>query len=181
MLLVPGYSEVVPRQVDVRSQLTRHIQINIPLISAPMDTVTEAALAIALAQEGGVGIIHKNLPAEAQAREVYKVKRSENGVILDPITLPPDDAVSEAQEVMQLHNVSGVPITAEDGTLVGILTRRDMKFLEDYNKCIDEVMTKNNLVTAPPDTTLEAGRGHPQPGQGGEAAAGQQRPASWRA
>jgi len=155
VLLVPGYSEVVPRQVDVRSSLTRNIQINIPLVSAPMDTVTESALAIALAQEGGLGIIHKNMPADAQAREVYKVKRSESGVILDPITLRPSDAVSKAQEVMRLHNVSGVPITNEDGTLVGILTRRDMKFLENYDKQIKEVMTKSNLVTAKPDTTLE--------------------------
>jgi len=155
VLLVPAYSEVVPRQVDVRSQLTRNIAINIPLISAPMDTVTESSLAIALAQEGGLGIIHKNMPAEAQAREVYKVKRSESGVILDPITLRPGDAVSKAQEVMRLHNVSGVPITTEDGKLVGILTRRDMKFLESVDKRIDEVMTQNNLVTAKPDTTLE--------------------------
>ena len=155
VLLVPAYSEVVPRQVDVRSKLTRGITINIPLISAPMDTVTESALAIALAQEGGIGIIHKNMSAEAQAREVYKVKRSESGVILDPITLRPSDAVSRAQEVMRLHNVSGVPITTEDGKLVGILTRRDMKFLENYDKRIDEVMTSNNLITAKPDTTLE--------------------------
>ncbi len=154
VLLVPAYSEVVPRQVDVRSQLTRGIAINIPLISAPMDTVTESALAIALAQEGGLGVIHKNMPAEAQAREVYKVKRSESGVILDPITLRPGDSVAKAQEVMGLHNVSGVPITTEDGKLVGILTRRDMKFLENFDKRIDEVMTRNNLVTAKPDTTL---------------------------
>ena len=155
VLLVPAYSEVVPRQVDVRSKLTRGIAINIPLISAPMDTVTESALAIALAQEGGIGIIHKNMPAEAQAREVYKVKRSESGVILDPITLRPGDSVSRAQEVMQLHNVSGVPITTAEGKLVGILTRRDMKFLEGHDKRIDEVMTSNNLITAKPDTTLE--------------------------
>jgi IMP dehydrogenase len=155
VLLLPAYSEVIPRQVDVRSQLTRGITINIPLISAPMDTVTESALAIALAQEGGLGVIHKNMPAEAQAREVYKVKRSESGVILDPITLRPGDSVSEAQVVMRLHNVSGVPITTEEGRLVGILTRRDMKFLENFDKRIDEVMTRNNLVTAKPDTTLE--------------------------
>lgn len=155
VLLVPDYSEVVPRQVDVRSKLTRNIQIHIPLLSAPMDTVTESALAIALAQEGGVGIIHKNMSAEAQAREVYKVKRSESGVILDPITLRPSDAVSRAQEVMRLHNVSGVPITTAEGKLVGILTRRDMKFLENYDKRIEEVMTRTNLVTAKPDTTLE--------------------------
>ncbi len=155
VLLVPAYSEVVPRQVDVCSRLTRNIAINIPLVSAPMDTVTESALAISIAQEGGIGIIHKNMSAEAQAREVYKVKRSESGVILDPITLRPDEPVSKAQEVMRLHNVSGVPITADGGKLVGILTRRDMKFLEDYDKRIDQVMTRANLVTAKPDTTLE--------------------------
>ncbi len=154
VLLVPAYSEVVPRQVDVRSKLTRNISINIPLVSAPMDTVTESALAIALAQEGGIGIIHKNMSAEAQAREVYKVKRSESGVILDPITLRPSDAVSKAQEVMRLHNVSGVPITSDEGKLVGILTRRDMKFLETYDRQIKEVMTSKNLVTGKPGTTL---------------------------
>jgi len=155
VLLLPGYSEVVPREVDLRTKLTRNIQINIPLVSAPMDTVTESALAIALAQEGGIGIIHKNMSVEAQAREVYKVKRSESGVILDPITLRPDDSVARAQEVMTLHNISGVPITLPDGKLVGILTRRDLKFLESFDKRIEEVMTKDDLVTAPPNTTLE--------------------------
>jgi len=155
VLLVPGYSEVVPSQIDLRSRLTRNIAINIPLVSAPMDTVTESALAIALAQEGGIGIIHKNMSVEAQAREVHKVKRSESGVILDPITLRPNDSVASAREVMELHNISGVPITLPDGKLVGILTRRDLKFLESFDKKIEEVMTKTNLVTAPPDTTLE--------------------------
>jgi len=155
VLLLPGYSEVVPREVDLRTKLTRNIQINIPLVSAPMDTVTESALAIALAQEGGIGIIHKNMSVEAQAREVYKVKRSESGVILDPITLRPDDSVARAQEVMTLHNISGVPITLPDGKLVGILTRRDLKFLESFDKRIEEVMTRDDLVTAPPNTTLE--------------------------
>ncbi len=157
VLLVPAYSEVVPRQVDVRSRLTRGIAINIPLVSAPMDTVTESALAIALAQEGGIGIIHKNMPAEAQAREVYKVKRSESGVIIDPITLRPGDTVGRAREVMNLHNVSGVPITDDGSKVRGILTRRDLKFLPAASNemIIDQVMTKTNLVTAPPDTTLE--------------------------
>src|SRR5512136_802139 len=113
VLLVPAYSEVVPRQVDVRSQLTRGIAINIPLISAPMDTVTESALAIALAQEGGMGIIHKNMPAEAQAREVEKVKRSENGVITDPITLPPNATLAITRKIMREYNVSGIPIVEE--------------------------------------------------------------------
>lgn len=153
VLLVPARSNVVPRMTDVSTRLTRQIRINIPLVSAPMDTVTEASLAIALAQEGGIGIIHKNLSVEAQTREVYKVKRSESGVILDPITLRPNDSVARAKEIMRLHNVSGVPITEDGGKLVGILTRRDMKFLESTERRIDEVMSKD-LVTAPPNTTL---------------------------
>lgn len=154
VFLIPARSNVVPRMADVSTRLTRQIQINIPLVSAPMDTVTEASLAIALAQEGGIGMIHKNLSIEAQTREVYKVKRSESGVILDPITLRPNESVARAKEIMRLHNVSGVPITEENGKLVGILTRRDMKFLESTERRIDEVMSKNHLVTAPPDTTL---------------------------
>ncbi len=154
VLLVPARSNVVPRNTDVSTRLTRQIRINIPLVSAPMDTVTESSLAIALAQEGGIGIIHKNLSVEAQTREVYKVKRSESGVILDPMTLRPDDPVSRAREVMRLHNVSGVPITEKDGKLVGILTRRDLKFLESADRRIDEVMSKGRLITAPPNTTL---------------------------
>jgi IMP dehydrogenase len=156
VLLLPARSSVVPRVTDVSTWLTRNIQINIPLLSAPMDTVTESALAIALAQEGGIGIIHKNLSVEAQTREVYKVKRSESGVIIDPITLRPSDPVSRAREVMRLHNVSGVPITVEGNKVVGILTRRDLKFLPaDDSRRIEQVMTRTNLVTAPPDTTLE--------------------------
>jgi IMP dehydrogenase len=157
VLLLPARSNVIPRVADVSTRLTRNIQINMPLLSAPMDTVTESAIAIALAQEGGIGIIHKNLSIEAQAREVYKVKRSESGVIIDPITLRPTDTVGRAREVMNLHNVSGVPITTENNKLAGILTRRDLKFLADEadNRPIDDVMTKKNLVTAPPETTLE--------------------------
>lgn len=156
VLLLPARSSVIPRVTDVSTRLTRNIQINIPLLSAPMDTVTESALAIALAQEGGIGIIHKNLSIEAQTREVYKVKRSESGVIIDPITLRPPDPVSRAREIMSLHNVSGVPITVENNKVVGILTRRDLKFLPpDDNRRIEQVMTSRNLVTAPPDTTLE--------------------------
>ncbi|NLX21122.1 MAG: IMP dehydrogenase [Phycisphaerae bacterium] len=157
VLLLPARSSVVPRVVDVTTRLTRNIQIRLPLVSAPMDTVTESALAIAIAQEGGIGIIHKNLPIEAQTREVYKVKRSESGVIIDPITLRPTDPVSRAREVMRLHNVSGVPITVEGGKLVGIITSRDLRFLPaSENRLIREVMTDQDLVTAPPDTTLEA-------------------------
>jgi IMP dehydrogenase len=155
VLLIPGRASVHPRDVDTSTQLTRTIRLNIPLVSAPMDTVTESTLAIALAQEGGIGIIHRNLTIEAQAREVHKVKRSESGVILDPVTLRPNDSVARAQEVMRLHNVSGIPITHEDHRLVGILTRRDLKFLESSDKRIEEVMTRKNLVTAPPHTTLD--------------------------
>jgi IMP dehydrogenase len=155
VLLEPAYSAVVPKDVDVRTRLTRNIPINIPVISSPMDTVTESDLAIALAQEGGLGIIHKNMSVELQSREVEKVKRSENGIIVDPVTLPPDETVGAARRVMETHKVSGIPITA-DGYLKGILTRRDLRFLTDNNQRIAEVMTKENLVTAPEHTTLEA-------------------------
>jgi IMP dehydrogenase len=155
VLLEPAYSDVVPRDVDVRTQLTPNIRLNIPIISSPMDTVTEADLAIALAQEGGLGIIHKNMSVADQTREVDKVKRSENGIITDPITLPPDETVETARKVMQQHNISGVPITV-NGLLKGILTRRDLRFLTDVNQKLSEVMTKDNLVTAPESTTLEA-------------------------
>lgn len=154
VLLVPARSSVVPRDVDTSTQLTRNIRLNIPLLSAPMDTVTESALAIALAQEGGIGIIHKNLSVEAQAREVEKVKRSENGIITDPITLPPSQSTDTARQIMADHNVSGVPIVHDDGHLVGILTRRDMKFLSKDCR-IEDVMTKKDLVTAPPQTSLD--------------------------
>src|SRR5687768_8894579 len=157
VLLEPGYSEVVPRDVDVKTQLTRNVKINIPIVSSPMDTVTESELAIALAQEGGIGIIHKNLTVAAQTREVDKVKRSENGIITDPITLPPDATVGHARRVMEEHHVSGVPITVgPDKLLKGILTRRDLKFLDNNEQTINEVMTSKNLVTAPENTTLEA-------------------------
>ncbi len=154
VLLVPARSSVVPRNVDTSSRLTQHIRLNIPLLSAPMDTVTEAALAIALAGEGGIGIIHKNLSIEAQAREVEKVKRSENGIITDPITLPPGESTDTASRVMREHNVSGIPIVVDGGKLVGILTRRNMKFLS-ANKRIEAVMTRENLVTAVPNTSLD--------------------------
>src|SRR5207245_8959483 len=127
VLLEPAYSDVIPRETDVRTQLTRNIRLNIPVLSSPMDTVTESELAIALAQEGGIGIIHKNMSIPQQTREVDKVKRSENGIITDPITLPPDETVGTARRIMQQHNISGVPITV-DGYLRGILTRRDLRF-----------------------------------------------------
>jgi len=169
VLLVPQFSDFVPSDADVRTKLTRSIEINIPLISAPMDTVTEAALAIALAQEGGIGIIHKNMPAESQAREVEKVKRSENGVIVDPIVLTPNATIGDARRVMREYNVNGIPIVdaeitslgqrarfnGKPGKLVGILTRRDLKYLEDDARRVGDVMTKNNLVTAHENTSLE--------------------------
>src|SRR5438552_9288193 len=155
VLLEPGYSDVVPRECDVRTQLTRNVTLNLPILSSPMDTVTESDLAIALAQEGGIGIIHKNMGVQQQTREVDKVKRSENGIITDPITLPPDETVGTARRIMEQHKISGVPITVE-GFLKGILTRRDLRFLADNDKRISEVMTKDNLVTASENTTLEA-------------------------
>src|SRR5579885_1716881 len=154
VLLEPAYSDVVPRDVDIRTQLTRNIRINLPIVSSPMDTVTESDLAIALAQEGGIGIIHKNLSIPDQTREVDKVKRSENGIIVDPITLPPDESVGTARRIMEQYKISGVPITV-NGYLKGILTRRDLRFLTDNSQHIAEVMTKNNLVTATEHTTLE--------------------------
>jgi IMP dehydrogenase len=155
VLLEPGYSDVLPRDVDVRTQLTRNIRLNIPIVSSPMDTVTESELAIALAQEGGIGIIHRNMPVAAQAREVDKVKRSENGIITDPITLPPDQTVGTARRIMEENHIGGVPI-AVNGHLRGIITRRDLRFLQDDSQRLSEVMTKDNLVTAPEHTTLEA-------------------------
>lgn len=154
VLLIPARSDFIPTEADTTSRLTRRIPLNIPIVSAAMDTVTESALAIALAQEGGIGIIHKNLTIEAQKREVIKVKRSENGIILDPVTLTPDITVAKAREVMQEQNVSGIPIV-EGQKLVGILTRRDLKFLADDSVPIRQVMTQENLVTGPAETTLE--------------------------
>jgi IMP dehydrogenase len=155
VLLEPAYSDVVPRDVDVRTNLTPNVRLNIPIISSPMDTVTESELAIALAQEGGIGIIHKNMSIQDQTREVDKVKRSENGIITDPITLPPDETVGTARRIMDQNKIGGVPITV-NGFLKGILTRRDLRFLTDNNQKLSEVMTHNNLVTAPENTTLEA-------------------------
>ena len=154
VLLVPARSNVDLNDLDLSTQLTQNIQLKIPLVSSPMDTVTESALAIALAQEGGIGIIHRNLAIEAQAREVAKVKRSENGIITDPVTLPPSESTETARRLMTEQNVSGVPIVKPDGTLAGILTRRDMKFLGGDTD-IEKVMTKDNLVTAPPETSLD--------------------------
>jgi IMP dehydrogenase len=158
VLLIPRYSEVTPDMVDTSTRLTQNITLNIPLISAPMDTVTESALAIALAQEGGIGIVHKNMLPEVQAREVAKVKRSENGVITDPVTLSPEDSVGKALVLMEEQNVSGFPVTLDgtgDGEVVGILTRRDMKFVDTSDQLVGEFMTSKNLVTAPVETSLK--------------------------
>jgi IMP dehydrogenase len=154
VLLEPGYAEVLPVHVDVSTRLTRSIGLHVPILSSPMDTVTESEMAIALAQEGGIGIIHKNMSIEQQALEVDRVKRSEHGVIVDPLTLPPDATVGQAAEVMDKRNIGGVPIT-ENGILKGILTRRDLRFLESKETRISEVMTKDKLVTAPESTSLE--------------------------
>jgi IMP dehydrogenase len=153
--IVPGLSEVHPNEVDLRTRVCRGIHCNIPILSSAMDTVTESRLAIALAQEGGMGIIHKSLPLEVQAEEVDKVKRSESGMIVDPVTMRPDQSIREALAVMARYKISGVPVTDQEGHLVGILTNRDLRFEEDLDKMIRELMTKEDLVTVPEGTTLE--------------------------
>ncbi|VAX36604.1 Inosine-5'-monophosphate dehydrogenase / CBS domain, partial [hydrothermal vent metagenome] len=170
VLLLPARSEVLPADADTTARLTNEIGLNIPLVSAPMDTVTESRLAIALAQEGGIGIIHKNLPPEVQAREVAKVKRSAHGIISDPVTLHPDDTVGAAIKLMRKFNVSGFPVTEgtarqkplhdhaepprSGGKVLGILTRRDLKFVESEKTLVRDVMTAAGLITAAPGTTL---------------------------
>lgn len=154
VLLEPRFSDVVPAEVNVASQLTQRIKLKIPVLSSPMDTVTESDMAIALAQEGGLGVIHKNMSIERQTEEVDKVKRSANGIIFDPVTLPPDATIGRAREVMQQYNVSGVPIT-QGRRLVGIITRRDLRFLETNEPKIADVMTRDKLVTATGTVTLE--------------------------
>ncbi len=155
VLIVPAFSAVHPNKVDLRTQLCRGIEMNIPVLSAAMDTVTEAALAIAVAQEGGVGVIHKNLSIDRQAAEVDKVKRSEAGMIVDPVTMRPEQRIREALEVMARYKISGVPVTDNAGRLVGILTNRDLRFETDLEKRIEELMTRENLVTVPEGTTLD--------------------------
>ena len=154
VLLEPLFSSILPSEVDVCSRLTRNIPLNLPVVSSPMDTVTESDMAIALAQEGGIGIIHKNMTVEQQALEVDRVKRSEHGVIVDPVTLPPEATAAEAARIMDERNIGGVPITV-GGILKGILTRRDLRFLDSPETKIEEVMTRDNLVTAPEETLLE--------------------------
>jgi IMP dehydrogenase len=155
VLLLPAHSEVVPAQTNTQTQVSRNIRLNIPIISAAMDTVTESHMAIAMAQQGGLGIIHRNLTIEQQANEVDKVKRSESGMIVDPVTMSPDAKVSDALDVMKKYKISGVPITQKDGRLVGILTNRDLRFETRFDIPISKVMTKDNLITVPVGTTLE--------------------------
>lgn len=154
VLLIPAHSDVLPRDVDVRTHLTQNVTLNIPIMSAGMDTVTEAEMAIAMAREGGIGVIHKNMSIDEQAREVKLVKRSEHGIIVDPIYLAPDNTLSDADELMNKYHISGVPIT-EKGKLVGIITNRDMRFETDLSRPISDIMTSKGLITAPEHTTME--------------------------
>src|SRR5213083_1581062 len=161
VLLVPRHSTVVPSQVDVSTRFTRNFLLNVPLASAAMDTVTESRLAIAMAQHGGIGVIHKNLSIEEQASEVDRVKRSESGMIVNPITLAPSNRIFEALDLMKTYRISGVPITedgSKEGRLVGILTNRDLRFETNVNRPISEVMTSNPLFTVPVGTTLDDAR-----------------------
>ncbi|MGB5402584.1 IMP dehydrogenase [Robiginitalea sp.] len=155
VLLVPNYSEVLPREVDIRTQFTRNIQINIPIVSAAMDTVTESRMAIAIAREGGIGVLHKNMSIEGQAMKVRKVKRAESGMILDPVTLPLDAVVQDAKSSMREHSIGGIPIVDDLGRLIGIVTNRDLRFEKNNDRPISEVMTSENLVTVGQGTSLE--------------------------
>lgn len=154
VLLVPAYSEVLPREVNISSQLTRGIRLNVPIVSAAMDTVTDKLLAIAIARQGGIGIIHKNMSIEEQADQVRSVKRSEAGMIIDPVTLHPEASVAEALRLMERYSIGGIPITDAGGKLVGILTNRDLRFETDHSRLVSNLMTKGPLVTAPEGTTL---------------------------
>jgi IMP dehydrogenase len=154
VLLVPAYSEILPREVNTSTFLTKKIKLNVPLISAAMDTVTEAELAIAIAQNGGIGMLHKNMTIERQAAEVRKVKRSESGMIQDPVTLLETAVVADAFKIMKEHKIGGIPVVSSDNKLVGIITNRDLRFQKDMKRPISEVMTKDNLIIAPEGTTL---------------------------
>ena len=159
VLLVPAYSDVLPTETDTTTRLTRRIRLNIPVISSAMDTVTESPMAIAIAQQGGLGVIHKNMPIQAQFDEVHKVKRSESGMIVDPVTITPDKQIRQALDLMRRYKISGVPIVQEGGRLVGILTNRDLRFETRLDLPIEEVMTKENLITVPVGTTLREAEG----------------------
>jgi IMP dehydrogenase len=155
VLLVPAFSEILPREVNIQSKFTRNIGLNVPIVSAAMDTVTESRMAIAIAREGGIGVLHKNMTAEEQALKVRKVKRAESGMIIDPITLPITAKVKDAKENMREHSIGGIPIVDEDGKLLGIVTNRDLRFEKNNNRPISEVMTSENLVTVAEGTSLE--------------------------
>src|SRR5687767_8427831 len=155
VLLMPSYSEVLPRDVNIQSRLTKTITLNIPMLSAAMDTVTEASLAIALAREGGLGILHKNMSIEQQASQVRKVKRSESGLIIDPVTLEANSTIGDALRLMRENKIGGIPIIDKQGKLVGILTNRDLRFEENMKRKVKDVMTKENLFTAPEGTDLK--------------------------
>ena len=155
VLLVPARSSVLPRDVDVRSRLTARITLNVPLLSAAMDTVTESAMAIAMAREGGIGILHKNMSIPAQVEEVDRVKRSESGMILDPVTVRADRRVRDVLALMNKYRISGIPVVDDQQRLIGIITNRDLRFEPDEDQHVADIMTKENLVTAPMGTTLE--------------------------
>src|SRR5690606_32986893 len=155
ILLEPGKSSVLPRDVDVTTYLTPEIKLNIPVVSAAMDTVTESAMAVAIAREGGIGILHKNMSIEEQAVEVDKVKRSESGMIRNPVTLSPTETIGHALEIMKKYSISGIPVVEEGGKLVGILTNRDLRFEPNSRLKVKDLMTKENLITAPVGTNLE--------------------------
>ena len=159
VLLVPAYSEILPREVSIKAKFTKNITINIPIISAAMDTVTESDMAIAIAREGGIGVLHKNMSIEAQANEVRKVKRSESGMIIDPITLPKDATVADAKRNMREHSIGGIPIVDDKGLLIGIVTNRDLRFEKNNTRKIEEVMTSDNLVTTAQGTSLKDAEG----------------------
>lgn len=154
VLLIPAYSEVTPNMVEVKTRFSRNITLNIPVVSAAMDTVTEAAMAIAIARQGGIGVIHKNMPIEMQAAQVRKVKRAESGMIFDPVTITPEQTVGDAQRMMHENHIGGIPVVDTEGKLVGIVTNRDLRFQTDESLRISEVMTKENIVTTTnPDLT----------------------------
>ena len=159
VLLVPAYSEILPREVSIKAKFTKNITINIPIISAAMDTVTESDMAIAIAREGGIGVLHKNMTIEAQANEVRKVKRSESGMIIDPITLPKEATVADAKQNMKEHGIGGIPIVDDNGLLIGIVTNRDLRFEKNNTRKISEVMTSENLVTTAQGTSLKEAEG----------------------
>ena len=155
VLLIPAYSEILPREVNLSTKFSRNITLNVPLVSAAMDTVTEARLAIAIAREGGIGVIHKNMPIAEQARQVHAVKRAENGMIYDPVTIARGSTVADALKMMEEYHIGGIPVVDENRKLVGIVTNRDLRFELDLNRPIDEVMTKEGLVTTTQSTNLE--------------------------